>query len=619
MIDSTRLRKLWQLLRPIRGRLLAACALQVVATTCGMVPFVAVVELARLLDGPGLDTTETWGIAAMVLGAVVLRVVCSFSAGALTHFADNDFQFHVRRRMTEVLRRAPLGWFSGHASGAVKKAVQDDVTAMHHMVAHTCLDIVGALVLTVLILGYLASIHWPLALLTAVPCAVSVVVYLRQMTDFSRHLDAYNAHLAEINAASVEFVHGIEVVKVFGRTRQAHDRLARATRAFLDAFGTWVRGLVRLSAANEVLLSPGGTLAWTCAAGLVFVARGGLAPVDMLPFLLLGTGLAAPLGTLTSTVPKLQAAADAADRVAALLGVAPLARPAAPRTPQGSHIRFDGVSFSYDGVRTVLHDITLDLVPATMTALVGRSGSGKSTLANLLLRCADPAAGRITLGGVDLRDMPPEELGSHIGFVFQEVQLLRASIRDNIRLARPDAPQDEVERVARAAHIHDVIAALPRGYDSVVDEDVRLSGGEAQRVAIARALLADTPVLILDEATAFADPASEAEVQQALATLVAGRTLLVIAHRLDTIIGAHRIVVLNEGRIAETGTHGELLEKGGDYARMWAAHVGAEAGGDADAPPVHRRRGAVLPDTGPDGEGPRASAPRSAAMQGVEA
>ncbi|HJT96541.1 MAG TPA: ATP-binding cassette domain-containing protein, partial [Mycobacterium sp.] len=221
----------------------------------------------------------------------------------------------------------------------------------------------------------------------------------------------------------------------------------------------------------------------------------------------------------------------------------------------------------------VLHDVSLTLAPGTITALVGPSGSGKSTMATLVPRFHDVAGGAVRVGGADVREMDPAVLYRHVGFVLQDVQLLGISVADNIRLGRPDATTEEVHAAAEAANIHERILELPKGYDSVVGDDAHFSGGEAQRVSIARALLADTPILVLDEATAFADPDSEAQIQAALSRLITGRTVLVIAHRLGSIVGAHNIVVLSQGRIIEQGRHDELLERGGHYAQMWQSYT----------------------------------------------
>ncbi|MYJ00992.1 MAG: ATP-binding cassette domain-containing protein, partial [Chloroflexi bacterium] len=269
----------------------------------------------------------------------------------------------------------------------------------------------------------------------------------------------------------------------------------------------------------------------------------------------------------------------AADRVADVLDTPSLPESEQARVPVGTRVAFENVSFSYDGENEAVRGIDLTLEPGTVTALVGPSGSGKSTLARLLPRFWDTSEGRITIGGVPVDEISSNDLYRNVGLVFQDVQLLRMSIRDNIALSRPDAPLDDVVAAAKTAQIHERILELPRGYDSIAGEDALLSGGEAQRVSIARAILADAPILVLDEATAFADPEAEASIQDAISELIVGRTLLVIAHRLHTIVGADQICVLNRGQIIEQGTHDQLLALEGTYRRLWEASRVAEVVG----------------------------------------
>ena len=572
------------LLAPVRGTLIAACLVQAIGAVAGVLPFIAVAELGRVLlaDGP-IDAARAWTVAGIGAGALVVRLICLLGAAGLTHFADVDFRLALRRRMAARLGQVPLGWFTERNAGLVKKALEDDVVALHHLVGHAYINLASAAVTPVVAMAYLFWIDWRLTLITMAPLALGVLVMMSMRgRDYAEKMAAYDTALGKVNAASVEFVNGIAVVKTFGQARKAYGRFLNETARFVDYFWEWVRGMLRVSAVSEVVLSPLFALAIVLGAGTGFVAAGWMPPVDILPFALLGLSFAGPLLVINYSQHEMLQSKQAAERIVSLLE-SPILQERAGGALEGSRVAYEGVGFSYDGRTAALSDIDLVLEPGTVTALVGPSGSGKTTLARLLPRFWDPTAGRITLGGVGVDAVPSSQLYRQVGFVFQDVQLLRATIRENIALARPDAPLETVEAAAKAAQIHERILALPRGYDSVAGEDARLSGGEAQRVSIARAILADAPILVLDEATAFSDPESEAAIQDALSELVRGRTLLVIAHRLHTITGADTICVLDRGRIVERGRHSELLAKGGLYARMWAAADRAEAAATAPA------------------------------------
>lgn len=307
-------------------------------------------------------------------------------------------------------------------------------------------------------------------------------------------------------------------------------------------------------------------------AALGLIGGDAMEPSALVPFILLGLGIGSTVLTFGYGLQALRQASSASVRLLDLVETPELVDPAEGPVPVSGLVRFENVTFGYREGHPVLHGVDLELHPGTITALVGPSGSGKSTLARLVPRFYDVTGGRITLDGDDIRSLRSADLYRAVGFVLQDVQLIAETVRENLLLARPDADDAALERVCRAAQIHERILELPRGYDSEIGRDARLSGGEAQRLSIARALLADAPVLVLDEATAFADPESEAAIQDALAVLVADRTVLVIAHRLHTIIDVDQIVVLDDGRIVERGTPDELRSADGLFSRLWAAN-----------------------------------------------
>ncbi|MGL5927395.1 MAG: ABC transporter ATP-binding protein [Dermatophilaceae bacterium] len=550
-----------------------AVGLQVVAAATTVVPFIAMAELAKafLTDGQ-VDEPRVWWAVGIVILALGARLVLGGTALVITHLADLKVQRLTRIRMVERLGRVPLGWFTRHSSGLVRKATQDDIADIHYLIAHGAVETAAAVTVPLAGLAYLTVLDWRLAAVGIVTMPVAVVTFAVMGRDMAAKSSQVNAGVERISRTIVEFVSGIAVVKTFGQAGRAHAAYRKAATEFADAYGSWVRPMLSVEALATIPVSAPVVLLVNLAFGTWFVSAGWVSVVDAVTAAVVAMTIPAAIMKISFSLQSRKTAQAAAARIGTIFDTPVLPEPVSGLVPGSASVEFDAVSFSFDGRHQVLSDVSLMLPEGSVTALVGPSGSGKSTLASLVARFHDPASGRVLIGGVDIRQIATEELYRHVGFVLQDVQLLEATVADNIRLARPGAPLDEVRRVARLAQIDDHIAGLPRGYDSVVGRDALLSGGQAQRVSIARALLADPPILILDEATAFADPESESRIHAALAHLVGGRTLLVIAHRLASITGADQIAVLDRGRIIETGTHARLLTQAGAYARMWHAY-----------------------------------------------
>ena len=561
-----------RILHPIRGRLIAAAVLAGTGSMLTLVPLAGIAQIAQIALNPALARGDVWQI-------IIVSVACLFAGMALislgelaAHLADNRLTHQLRLQAMQRLGQVPLGWFTSRASGEVKQAMQDDINTLHSLTAHfytTTARAVGAIAISVI---YLFAMDWRLALIAILPFPGFFLFFGRAMKASGSNMEQFVAGMGRINNAVVEFVNGIPVVKAFGATGRAHGSYRAAVDAFAEAFAAFTRPLVGSMANANALIAPVAVLGVVVLAGTVFVALDWMAPVDILPFALVAPGISAPMLLLHYLTHDLNNATGAAQRVQALLDTPVLAQPAPDeqQLPNGTEICVEHVAYAYDGQNMVLSDISFTLQPGTVTAIVGASGSGKSTLARLLLRFFDPTEGRITLGGVDLRHIATPELYRRIGFVLQEVRLIHASVRENIALGRPSASLHEVEAAARLANIHERILALPRGYDAVIGEDAQLSGGELQRVSIARAVLLDPNVLVLDEATAAADAENEVAIQDALSRFARGRTLLVIAHRLDTIMHADHIIVVENGAIVEQGSHAGLLADKGRYAQLWA-------------------------------------------------
>jgi ATP-binding cassette subfamily B protein IrtA len=444
-----------KVLRPHIRSFAVVAILQVIGAVAGLAPLLAVIELGRALLAPGpVDRDHVWTVVLLGAVGLFIRLLFTGASSGLGHILDGKVQLSLRRELAASLGRAPIGWFSRRRSGELAKVVGEDVNAVHPFVAHAPGELVSAFVVPLVSLVYLLTVDWRLTLITLIPVVLAIAHVPLLMTPArTREQQDFDAAMGRIASSVVEFVQGISVVKAFGGSARAHRKFLSAADEFVSIFTRWVRGVSAVAAGMQLALSPPFVLVVVLVGATVRITSGGMAPADLLPFLLLGLGLTAPVAALGHGFDDMQAAGRAVGRIREVLGTEALPEPERPVTPRDNRVEMRDVRFGYDNDHEVLRGIDLTLEPGTVTALVGPSGSGKSTLVQLLPRFFDPTGGAVRLGGVDLRDIGSKELYRRVSFVLQDVRLLRASVADNIALAVPHASLDDVVRAAQLAHI----------------------------------------------------------------------------------------------------------------------------------------------------------------------
>jgi ATP-binding cassette, subfamily B, bacterial len=561
-----------------RAQLALSGLLSAIGNSAGLVPYLVIYFVAVELLGKPLDAVNAgwlWTLAALALGAVLLKAVATGLATRVSHIAAYGILYDLRIALAEQLGRLPLGYFSARTTGQIKKVIHEDVEQLEEGLAHLIPDLIGGLTAPIITAVILFAVDWRLALATIalLPFAVAMYGWVAARSGIA----TYNEINGRINGAIIQYINGMKVLKTFLRTDASFEQL-RAVSAEMRAYytGPYAASIPALAVifavvrANLLLIVP---------LGVLFYLNGSLEIATFVLFLVLGMGFNRPIWALFSSYGTASwQVSEASRRINALFAAAPLAEPAQPQEPADASVQFQDVTFGYRDAEPVLRGVSFSLPPGSVTALVGPSGAGKSTIAKLIPRFWDVSSGQILVGGVDVRQLGTARLMAQVAFVFQDVFLFNDTVAANLRVGKPDASEDELIAAARAARCHDFILELPQGYDTPVGENgARLSGGQRQRISIARAILKDAPIVVLDEATAFLDPENEAQVQEALAALVAaGKTVVVIAHRLSTITGVDQILVIDGGRVVAQGRHAELLTASPLYKALWDAHIGAQ-------------------------------------------
>lgn len=501
----------------------------------------------------------------------VLSMIIYVAALMCSHISAFRVASNLRSVMMHHIAKLPLGFAESFGSGKLRKIVNESSASTETFLAHQLPDKAGAIATPCGLLVLLLVFDWRLGLLSLVPVVLGFLVMM-SMTGkkMEQKMKEYQNALDAMSNEAVEYVRGIPVVKTFGQTVFSFKKF----KATIDTYGKWVIAYTKDLRMPMMFYTAAinGVFAFLIAAAFFFTRDGvtGQFLINLLFYIIITPVISLTLTKIMYMSENEMIVADALERIDSVLTLEPLSEPEKPQIPEDSSVELSHVRFSYDGEKEVIKDVSLRIEPGQTIAFVGPSGGGKSTLASIISRFFDPQSGSVKIGGVDVKDIKKEELMNTVSFVFQNSRLIKASILDNVRLGKPDAEKEEVLHALKAAQCMDIIEKFPKGVDTVIGkEGVYLSGGEQQRIAIARAILKNTPVIILDEASAFADPDNESKVQAAFAELAKGKTVVMIAHRLSTVANADCIYVVEDGQITESGKRSELCEKGGLFAKMW--------------------------------------------------
>ena len=560
---------------------LLGLGLSAVSMVCSMIPYLCIWLAARDLIAVAPDWTQAqsvtdygWIAFAFAVGGILIY----FLGLMCTHLAAFRTAANIRKQGMAHVMQAPLGYFDANASGLIRSKLDAAAADTETLLAHNLADIVGTITLFLAMLVLMFVFDWRMGAACLLAAVISILAMCSMMGGKNAALMAeYQAAQDRMTKSGTEYVRGIPVVKIFQQTVYSFKAFQQAIEDYSAKAEHYQGDVCRVPQSINLTFTEGAFLFLVPV--VLFLAPGALASGDYAGFVTNFAFYAVFSAIISTALAKIMFAASgmmladtALGRIQPVMDAPTLAVPEHPQTPKDNRVVFRDVSFTYDGAQSpALSHVSFTAEPGETVALVGPSGGGKTTAASLIPRFWDADTGTVEVGGVDVRQLDPHVLMEQVAFVFQNNRLFKASILENVRAARPDASREQALAALEAAQCGDILEKLPQGLDTVIGtEGTYLSGGEAQRIALARAILKDAPIVVLDEATAFADPENEALIQKAFARLTKGRTVIMIAHRLSTVVGADKILVLEGGRVTEQGTHGELIAAGGLYTRMWA-------------------------------------------------
>lgn len=543
----------------------------------GFLPYVCLYKIMQLFifGSPTVLVFLFWcGIA--MLGYFLYVVFFGLST-VLSHSAAYHILYDLRMAIADRLMKVPLGNVTGSAIGHLKNIMVEKVEGIERPLAHMIPELGANIVLALIVFIYLFVIDWRMGLASMVTLPFAAIPMIVSGKGFNEKYSAYMAANDHVNSVIVEYVSGIEVVKTFNQTTSSYEKFSEAIRAFQRFTLDWFQSSWK--AMNLVMSILPTTFLGTLPVGLILYKFEIITPVELIVCLVLALSLLPVLMKATAFITEMKSMQYNVSGAKELLDMEILKDSLQEVFPASYDISFDNVTFSYTGQKkdVVLHNLNFKIPENSFTALVGPSGGGKSTIAKLIARFWDTTNGAIYIGDTNIKNIPLKQLSNFVSFVTQDNFLFNCSLKENIRLGNPNASDEEIYAAAKAACCDDFITKLPNGYDTSAGEAGKsLSGGEKQRISIARAILKNAPIIILDEATAFTDPQNEEQIQKSIAALTKGKTLLVIAHRLSTIQNANQIIVLESGKILDSGTHNDLLKNCTLYRTMWEAHIGAK-------------------------------------------